>query len=120
MRNARFTLKSYATAFVTLLAGVVLSLELSDWSWFSRSGALVVVNGIILTSHQIIEHVQHLGRQQRLDMMVNGDWAPDDKHHFIHDDYEQRWRSEKYGLTMLIAGTLVWGFGDLINLFIPI
>lgn len=116
MRNARFTLKAYAAALATLFAGVLLSMELGDWSWFSRCGALVVVNGIILTSHQIIEHVQHLGRQQRREAMVNRDWASDDKHHFIHDDHELRWRSEKYGLTMLIVGTLVWGFGDLINL----
>lgn len=117
MRNTRFTIKSYAAAFLTLLAGALLSLHFNDWSWFSRCGALVVVNGIILTSRQIIEHMHHLSRQQRRDSMVNRDWAKDDKHFsFLHDDFEQRWRSEKYGLYMLIIGTLVWGFGDLLNL----
>ncbi|MEN8170398.1 MAG: hypothetical protein ABFS08_09270 [Pseudomonadota bacterium] len=116
MRNLKFTIKAYTAAFITLLVGVVLSFELGDWSWLSRSGSLVVVNGIILTSHQIIEHMQRLGRQQRSDSMVNRDWASDDKHHFIHDDHEVLWRSEKYGLYMLIIGTLVWGFGDLPNL----
>jgi ABC-type phosphate transport system permease subunit len=115
MKNSRFTLKAYAAALLTLLLGVVLSLEQGDWGWFSRCGALVVVNGIILTSHQVIEHMQHLGRQQRRDAMVNRDWAAEEKHHFLHDDHEVRWRSEQYGLYMLIIGTLVWGFGDLLN-----
>ena len=78
MRNPKFTLKAYTAALITLLIGVVLSMELGDWSWFSRCGSLVVVNGIILTSHQIIEHMQHLGRPQRRDSMVNGHWAADD------------------------------------------
>jgi hypothetical protein len=116
MRNRRFTLKAYTAALITLMVGAGLSVELGDWSWFSRCGSLVVINGIILTSHHIIEHMHNLGRQQRRDLMVNRDWAANDKQHFIHDDHEVLWRSEKTGLYMLIIGTLVWGFGDLINL----
>ncbi len=116
MRTRRFTLKAYTAALITLLAGALLSMELGDWGWFSRSGSLVVVYGILLTSHQIIEHMQHLGREQRRDSMVNRDWGSDARHHFLQDDNEMRWRSEKNGLYMLIIGTLVWGFGDLINL----
>jgi hypothetical protein len=116
MKSPRFTLKAYTAALLTLLIGVLLSVELGEWEWFARSGSLVVVYGIILTSHQIIEHMQHLGRQQRRDMMVNRDWGSDARHHFLHDDHEQRWRSEKNGLYMLIVGTVVWGFGDLIEL----
>lgn len=116
MRHAHFTYKAYLAALITLLIGGVLSVRLGDWSWFSRCGSLVVVIGIILTSHQIIEHMHHLGRQHRRDLMVNRDWASEEKHHFLHDDHERRWRSEKNGLYMLVIGTLVWGFGDLINL----
>lgn len=116
MRQQKFTLKAYTAALLTLCIGMILSIELGDWNWFSRCGSLVVVYGIILTSHQIIEHMQHLGRQQRRDSMVNRDWGADARHHFLHDDDEQRWRSEKNGLYMLIVGTLIWGFGDLINL----
>lgn len=115
MRTRRFTLKAYAAALITLLVGALLSMEQGDWGWFARSGSLVVVYGILLTSHQIIEQMQQLGRQQRRDSMVNRDWGADARHHFLHDDHETRWRSEKNGLYMLIIGTLVWGFGDLIN-----
>ncbi|QKQ27902.1 hypothetical protein [Candidatus Reidiella endopervernicosa] len=115
MRTRRFTLKAYTAAFATLLIGAVISIRLGDWSWFSRSGSLVVVNGIILTSHQIIEHMHALTRNHQHGMQVRHDWASEEKHNLINGDNEKRWRIEKYGLYMLIIGTLVWGFGDLVN-----
>lgn len=116
MKARIFTLRAYTTAVFTLLAGALVSVELGDWGWFSRSGALVVIIGIILTSHQIIQHMQTLGQYQRTGhSQFQKDWAHEGKHDFIHDDHENRWKSEKYGLYMLILGTLVWGFGDLIN-----
>jgi hypothetical protein len=119
MKPRKFTANSYLIAFATVATGVALSVNLDDWSWFSRSGSLVVVNGIILTSHQIIEHIQNLGRYQRQQgSQFNKDWATEEKHTLIHDDHEYRWRSEKNGLTMLIGGTLIWGIGDVINLIV--
>ncbi len=35
---------------------------------------------------------------------------------FIHDDIEHTWMNEKSGLLMLVLGTLIWGFGDLIGI----
>jgi len=117
MHNGFFVLKAYSIALVTLGAGVTLSLNLMDWSWFSRSGALVVVNGIILTSHQILEHMRTLGQLQRLhDPQSSRDWASRDRRSFVNDDVLFRLVSEKHGLYMLIFGTLIWGFGDLVGL----
>lgn len=116
MKPHRFTVKAYGIALLTLALGAMLSLKLNDWTWFSRSGSLVVVNGIVLTSHQIIQHIQHLSRSAReQNSPFNRDWANEEKHHFIHDDHVHKWVSEKNGLTMLIVGTLVWGFGDLVQ-----
>lgn len=118
MKGQRFTLKAYSTALLTLILGVVFSIKLHDWNWFARSGALVVINGIILTSHQIIEHMRTLNRSQNDPASkFNRDWAKADKQNLIHDYSQDVWMNEKYGLYMLIAGTLVWGFGDLINQF---
>jgi len=115
MNSSGFAIKAYIVALLTLLFGVVFSLNLHDWSWFSRSGSLVVVNGIILTSHQIIEHVGRLNRRRsRWESQFNHDWADDDKQNLIYRD-EHLWATEKYGLYMLIIGTLVWGFGDLLG-----
>lgn len=116
MKTRRFTIKSHLIALAILIAGMVLSLQLDDWTWFSRAGALLVINGIILTSRQIIDHIQRLKLYQIPSQRhANRDWASGDKYHLIHDD-EKVWRSEKHGLYMLITGTLVWGFGDLLNL----
>lgn len=117
MKTRKFVANSYLIAFITVAAGIVLSINLGDWTWFSRSGSLVVVNGIILTSHQIILHMQNLSPYQgQKASQFNKDWAKEEKHTFIHDDHEYRWKSEKNGLYMLIIGTLIWGFGDIFNL----
>lgn len=114
MKTTKFSLKAYSMAMLTLAAGIGVSIHFQDWSWFSRSGSLIVVNGIILTSHQIIEHIHNLNRYQR-ERQVNHDWAAADKFFILHEDHENRWMSEKHGLYMLVAGTLIWGFGDLLN-----
>lgn len=115
MKESGFAIKAYIVALLTLVLGAVLSINLDDWQWFARSGSLVVVNGIILTSHQIIEHVGRLNRRQsRWESQFHHDWADDDKQNLIYRD-EHLWATEKYGLYMLILGTLVWGFGDLLG-----
>lgn len=109
---------------MVVVAGAVVSFSRHDWQWFSRAGALVVVIGIVLTSSQIIEDNRRLRRKrQRLDRsgnVVNRDWAADDvrlAHSRRHD--EHLFENERSGLYMLVAGTLIWGFGDLLGLLIP-
>jgi len=116
MKTRRFAISAYAIALLTLLLGVVLSLRLNSWGWLSRSGSLIVINGIILTSHQIIEHMQRLRQSQiRGQSLFNRDWADGDRNAFVHNDNEQVWLNEKNGLYMLVFGTFVWGFGDLFD-----
>lgn len=116
MKNGFFAIKAYSIALLTLGAGIALSIRFSDWQWFSRSGSLVVINGIILTSHQIFEHMHALGRQRQGETPCSRDWAHAERRTLVHDDHEVRWMSEKCGLYLLILGTLVWGFGDLAGL----
>lgn len=119
MKNGLFAFRAYAIAFLLLLAGAAISLRFSDWQWFARSGSLVVLTGIILTSQQIIEHMRQLTRMQRnVDRHCNRDWARDEKHATLYDDHEARWASERCGLYLLIIGTFVWGFGDLLGKFV--
>ena len=116
VKTRRFTVKAHLIALAILTSGAALSMKLDDWSWFSRAGALLVINGIILTSRQIIDHIQRLKLHQIPPQRHSKrDWASNDKYHLIHDD-EKLWQSEKHGLYMLITGTFVWGFGDLLNL----
>jgi len=116
MKIRRFAIRAYAIAALTLLLGLVLSVRLNSWTWLSRSGSLIVINGIVLTSHQIFEHMQRLRQSQmRRQSQFNRDWAGGEKSAFVHDKEELLWLSEKYGLYMLIFGTFIWGFGDLID-----
>ncbi len=109
MKTRRFAIKAYAIALLTLVLGVVLSLMFNDWTWLSRCGSLLVINGIILTSHQIIDHINRIKLEQGpASRQFGRDWANNEKKQLIHDP-------RKYGLHMLIIGTLVWGFGDLLN-----
>ena len=74
---------------------------------------------MLLTSNQIIQHIHSLNLQQRHPRMLSGrDFAQLDKQQFLHEDRELTWRSEKYGLYMLITGTLIWGFGDLLGIIV--
>jgi hypothetical protein len=115
------------TAF-SLCAGLVVSLKTADWTWFSRSGAAVVAVGIVLTSRQVFEHNRRLLAHQRRRQAggvagVYGgrgrDWADQDSIRQLirsRSREEDSWRSEFSGFHMLVGGTLVWGFGDLIGL----
>ena len=116
MKTRRFAISAYAIAALTLLLGLVLSVRFNNLTWLSRSGSLIVINGIMLTSHQIIEHMRSLRQNQiHKQSQFNRDWAGGEKSAFVHNKEEQAWLSEKYGLYMLILGTFIWGFGDLID-----
>lgn len=117
MKIRKFTQKSYVAAVITLLVGVFVSVRMHDWNWLSRSGSLIVVIGIILTSNQILLHMHHLDQARRHhESNFNKDWARAQKSENLFLDKHHQWRNEKYGFYMLIVGTLVWGFGDLLNL----
>ncbi len=119
MRRKHNTLKAYAIACIILASGCMISLSQDDWSWFSRCGSLVVVIGIILTSSQILEHIKIMKiRHLNLSGDFNRDWAQEDRQQTLNDsrfNEDITWTNERSGLFMLIAGTLIWGFGDLIE-----
>ena len=112
----------FLSAFILFLS-LYISYISQDWQWFSRSGALIVVLGIYLTSSQIIENSHRL--EQHRSAYKNGnfqrDWASDKQgkilRHVRHHE-EETWVMGKCGFNLLIIGTLIWGFGDLFSLFI--
>ncbi len=119
MRRKGNTLKAYFIASLILAAGALTSIGQGDWSWFSRCGSLVVVIGIILTSSQILEHIRMLKvRQINTHGDFNRDWAQQERQQTLQNSRfheELTWANERSGLLMLISGTLIWGFGDLVE-----
>lgn len=110
------------TALLLLGGGLAASLHSGEWSWFARAGSAVVAVGILLTSNQIREHMQRLrSLRSQLALQSQRDWAVgEDKRALMRAAAEQEsvWEIESHGFYMLIGGTLIWGFGDLISLWI--
>ena len=111
---------AYAFSLLALAGGMALSIGQQDWSWFSRAGSLVVVAGILLTSSQILDHLHALKQRRRYgEGWAQHDWANEADTHARprgnHDDPEHM---HSHGFYLLVAGTLIWGLGDLIGLLL--
>ena len=115
----------YLVSALIILFSLWFSYELQDWPCFSRSGSLIVVLGIYLTSSQIIENSRRLRQRYRSVHKKEGnfqrDWA-NGKHeqilHHTRTHEEETWVMGKCGFNLLIAGTLIWGFGDLLHFLV--
>ena len=107
---------AYLISGLFLGAGAAISVATTDWNWFARTGSLVVVAGILLTSWQLIDNARKMGVRHP---GSGHDWAETaESRKRVRKQFkdEAAWQNERSGLFLLILGTLVWGFGDLINL----
>jgi hypothetical protein len=109
------TPRALALGVTSLLCGVWISISTHDWSWFARSGSLLVVIGMWLTSCQIIENSRRLKQRRAChENNFHRDFADSVRHHPAHSlDDEDIWANGLHGLYLLVTGTLIWGFGDL-------
>jgi len=112
-----------STRKATVLSAAIISvaawysIHVSDWQWFARSGSLIVVIGIILTSTQVIENSRRLRlRRNHHGKNFSRDFADDIKLQVLERSRgldENIRENGLYGLYLLVPGTLIWGFGDL-------
>jgi len=114
------TRKALVLSATVFILGVWLSFDQNDWSWFARSGSMIVVIGIFLTSSQIIENSRRLKiRRSYNEHNFNRDFAEDIKRGTLQRSRgldEDIWENGLRGFYLLVVGTLVWGFGDLVGL----
>ncbi|MFK5891846.1 MAG: hypothetical protein QM504_01335 [Pseudomonadota bacterium] len=111
-------------SIVIVFCAIYVSILLKDWMWLSRSGSLIVIIGIILTSSQIIENdrllrQRHQWYQKHINEGSFRDWAMDKQLEPISHSKkfeEEKWKMGKCGFNLLIVGTFIWGFGDLTGL----
>ena len=107
-----------------LLAGLTQSLILKDFIWFSRCGSLIVAIGIILLSRTFITGKDLLLTVFGADVPenINGPEYYKKRNEVIPDYIEEDIISRKaigwYGPLVSSVGTLIWGYGDLLNNFI--
>lgn len=108
-------------ASLLVFGGLTLGYALKDFTWFARFGALVVAAGITLLSRasivreDIIAHVlqdntglSHLDPQHYTKI---GQPMPE----WVHADQRTRMAVGVWGPLVSFVGTLIWGFGDLLN-----
>lgn len=111
------TRKALLLSATVIVFGVWLSFDQNDWSWFARSGSMIVVIGIFLTSSQIIENSRNLKiRRSHHEQNFHRDYAEDIKRGTLERSRsldEDTWENGLRGFYLLVVGTLVWGFGDL-------
>lgn len=121
---------TYGVAFLLLCLGTGLScIEfLNEISWLARSGSMIVVLGILYTIFEYYDHqddhkaVKHHAPNLYADIKHEHKHLDDKKVKIwkknsekLEDDFKNEIEKTtmKHEGVLLIAGTLIWGFGDL-------
>ncbi len=107
-----------------VLVGIIQSLILKDFIWFSRSGSLIVAIGIILLSRTFIIGKDILLSIENADTSENLN-SPEyflerniEVLDYVKNDILSRIAIGRLGPIVSSIGTIVWGYGDLLNFFI--
>jgi hypothetical protein len=108
-------------AVLLAVVGLLLSYVFNDFTWFARCGALVVAVGITLLSRasvireDIITHV--IEAETGLSQLDPDHYKQINEPipEWVHEDRRTRAAVGVWGPLVSFIGTLMWGFGDLLN-----
>ena len=117
-RALRGVVRGFLLAAV-LSAGLGLwaSVATDDWMWFARSGAVMTALGLVLASRKIL-----IARADLVALLADMERADGAERTARLESFKRLQRDldrqvmEKVGFGLLIVGTIVWGFGDLLGL----
>ncbi|MEQ5835996.1 hypothetical protein [Marinobacter sp. NFXS9] len=99
-------------AFASLVLGAFLSIHNSDWTWFSRFGSVITVSGLLLVSSPVFDQGVYRAHAKAF-AFGSKDEHGDSK--VTDEESRQTGNKVLVGIVVSIAGTLVWGFGDLLG-----
>lgn len=110
-----------AIAILLSLGGLLIGYVCEDFTWFARFGALVVAIGITLLSRaslirqdimtDVLQSETGLSHLNPEHYKQIGKPVPD----WVHEDHRTRAAVGVWGPLVSFIGTLIWGFGDLLN-----
>ena len=101
--------------FIWVCISIYLSVTENDWTWFQRAGSIITLFGAILVSREVIR----LGTRRRTELHDAPDtWKPSEAVVQEHEHRKEDYRSEAIGAVLILAGTVIWGYGDLVECLI--
>jgi len=125
---------------IIIIFGIAPSLICSDWEWFSRSGSLLVIYGVYITwkdyKGKMNESFSRVARamsgkhnnelqdiRENTNGVINTSIAEDKENDSFYDELDilkefkiSRIKAYEIIEFLIIAlGTIVWGYGNLIN-----
>jgi len=91
-----------------------------EFLWVSRSGSIITVLGILLTiKHKIFNDSSfiHSLISEIIKSPTRTPYQGSDIYHHQLKHTKYRMRDEYLGFAITIAGTVIWGYGDLLGVF---
>jgi hypothetical protein len=102
------------------LMSVTISLSLSaysgDWLLFSRAGAIMTICGLILTIRPIIRLGPKLWIEEQK-TIDGGSFEPNSVEIEANRQSDLDNTASLIGFVLIILGTIIWGYGDLVGGF---
>ncbi len=95
--------------------GIAASLVAGEWHWFSRSGAIVVLIGVLMSARKCVR-VGFEGLLQDATAIDCNPALQASGQKNAEKEHNQDISAAQRGIWVAVAGTLIWGFGDLPDL----
>lgn len=102
-------------AILVAVVGIAASSVTGEWHWFSRSGPVVVLVGVLISARKCVR----TGVEVLFQDATAIDCAPSLQASEQENAEKERGtdiRAAQWGIWVAVVGTLIWGFGDLPDL----